>query len=136
MFFKNTAITRYISQKDKYNCGPVAIINYWKYLGFNVTYQDVKILSRVLGTEKPLIGTLYSRMEEILGKSWQRISVLNPPAIVALNNHYWFCANVHGDGTYLVINYIEGQTYGLISPEKMRSILKKAQVLLLGEYDV
>ncbi len=145
MLFKNTQILRsqidgniprYISQKDKYNCGPVAIVNYWKYIGLNVTYKDVKVLSRILGTEKFPIGTYWYAMANILGKVWKTISIeeLSTPAIFMDTDHFWFCSHKCNNG-YLAINYSKRQTYHIISKRRMKIILKKSEVLLLGDSD-
>ncbi len=147
MLFKNTQILRsqidgniprYISQKDKYNCGPVAIVNYWKYIGLNVTYKDVKVLSRILGTEKFPIGTYITILEKILCRSWSETNIPglkgNLPAIIMEGNHFWFCANKCSGG-FIVINYRDRQTYHFISYRRMVSILKKSRVILLGNSD-
>ncbi len=148
MIFKNTVLKRsnitgymprYISQKDKYNCGPVAIINYWKYLGLNVFYKDVKILSKILKTEYFPIGTYYFAMGAILGTIGKVISISklknNLPAIIVDGNHYWFCAYICSGG-FIVINYSGNKTYHFISTKRMKSILKKSEVFLLGENNV
>ena len=141
MTFKNTIIKRseiigymprYISQKDSFNCGPVAVINYWKYIGLNVSYKDVKILSRILGTEQFPIGTLDITMANIVNKTWKTVSELSLPAIVMNGNHFWFCAH-KCNGGFISINYCDRQTYHFISYRRMKSILKNAKVLLLGE---
>ena len=145
MFFKDTVLSRsdikgnmprYISQKDKYNCGPVAIVNYWKYLGLNASYKDVKILSKILNTETFPIGTYVSAMEAILNKVLKTVSILklrdNLPAIFSNDVHFWFCAD-KCNGWFIVINYCNRQTYHFISTRRMKSILKKFEVLLLRE---
>ncbi len=143
MAFKDTVIFRseisgkmpkYISQRDKCNCGPVAVINYWKYLGFRATYQDVKVLNRILETEKSPIGTYTIALANFLNKLWKTVSLdeLSLPAIFSDESHYWFCAH-KCTGGFIAINYCDRQTYHFISTRRMKSILKKAEVLLLGE---
>ncbi len=146
MFFKNTVIPRnqiigdmprYISQRDRYNCGPVAVVNYWKYLGLNVSYKDVKVLGRILETKRSPIGTYTIALANLLGKVWKNVSLeeLSLPAIVLYGNHYWFCAYKRNNG-FIGINYCDHETYHIISTRRMKSILKKAEVLLLGEANV
>ena len=145
MIYKNTAIPRtqirgdmprYISQKDRYSCGPVAVINYWKSLGLKATYQDVKSLQRVLETQEYPVGTYWYAMANILGTIWERVSLSkfrdSLPAIVKNDNHYWFCSNACNGG-FIAINYCDRQTYHFISRSRMVSTLKIAEVLLLGE---
>ncbi len=144
MIFKNTVIKRneivgymprYISQKDDCNCGPVAVINYWKYMGLNVSYKDVKVLGRILGTEQFPIGTHDIAMANILGGVWKTVLKLTLPAIIMIDNHFWFCPH-KCNGGFIAINYCDKQTYHFISNRRMVSILKKAEVILLGDNNV
>ncbi len=143
MVFRNTVIfreniggymPRYISQKDNCNCGPVAIINFWKYLELKATYKDVKVLNRILETEKSPVGTYTIALANLLGKVWKTVSLeeLSLPAIIQDGNHFWFCAYKCNNG-FIGINYCDHKTYHIISTRRMKSILKKAEVLLLGE---
>ena len=138
MVFKNTVISRenvegymprYISQRDKYNCGPVAVVNYWKYLGFRATYQDVKVLSKILGTEKFPIGTYITTLAAILGTTWEDGSLkkLRLPAIIQDGNHFWFCTYKCNSG-FIGINYCDHETYHIISTRRMKSILKNQEL--------
>ena len=143
MIFKNTVISRseiggnmprYISQRDRYNCGPVAVINYWKYLGLRATYQDVRVLGRILETERFPIGTYTIALANLLDKLWKTVSLekLRLPAIIQDGKHFWFCPH-KCNGGFIGINYCDHKTYHIISNRRMKSILKKAEVLLLGE---
>ena len=141
MPFKNTVldrkcingyVPRYISQRDSYNCGPVAIVNYWKFMGLKVSYKDVKIIGRMMGTKDKPRGTFAIDMAQMVGELWDAVSLegLKLPAIILDNNHYWFCPN-RCKGGFIGINYCDRETYHFISNRRMKSILKKAEVLLL-----
>lgn len=47
---------RFIKQRDKYNCVPLAILNAAKYWGIKCSYADVKDIGKAINTRKD--GTL------------------------------------------------------------------------------
>ncbi len=102
-------------------------------MGLNVCYKDVKVLSRILETEKFPVGTYDIAMANILGGVWKTvpISELSLPAII-MDDHFWFCPNKCDKG-FIAINYCDRQTYHFISNRRMVSILKNSRVLLLGD---
>ena len=135
MFFPDTEIERsqligkiprYLSQKDKSSCGPIAVINYWKTYGLKVGYKDLKVLRRILATTKA--GTFDDKIAGLFGKDWKSVSLLKPPAIVMEDNHYWLCSH-KCTGGFIGINYCNRITYHFISNRRMKSILKRSKVL-------
>lgn len=47
-------MTRYCRQRDKFRCGPIALLNTMKWVGLpNVTYQDVFRISKMCGCTPP-----------------------------------------------------------------------------------
>jgi len=124
---KGTWIPRYIHQRDKRSCGPVAIINYWKFMGLKADYSDLRFLKKILGTNKD--GTTLTVMAAFLNRKWKKVDKIRCPAIVNDDTHFWFCP-YSCTGGYITINYGIG-TYHFISNRRMKSILKTSEVLLL-----
>jgi hypothetical protein len=135
MIFESTEINKprgspkYVTQQDDHSCGPVAVINYWKYCGLNVSYRDLKILSRILRTGP--WGTYNDRMSSIFGVKWKRKrSEPVPPFIVRSDNHFWFCP-CEIKGGFLAINYSDHIVYHKITKSMMINIIGVSEVLEL-----
>ena len=43
---------RYLNQKDDYSCGPIAIVNAFKWLGYSATTKDLIVLRKVCELDK------------------------------------------------------------------------------------
>lgn len=46
---KSSRLPRFTQQRDKCSCGPVAILNYYKWLGIRYTYKHIKKIKEDLG---------------------------------------------------------------------------------------
>ena len=136
-------VSRYCKQKDRYNCGPVAVLNYWKYCDFNVTYSDIKIISKLLKPTRKT-GTLVSYMERLLNNRFHKCSwwalkkhLDRGPAIILEDNHYWFAHSLldNEEGkTVGVLAVNRGLfTYDCVYIDSMKKILKSGEVLLCQE---
>jgi hypothetical protein len=134
---------RYICQRDKCNCGPVTIINYWKWCGFKVGIKDLRFFSRILESGIRPRGTYEDDMERIFNQKWQKVTwkrfynhLLNVGPIIVLEDHrhYWFAPNFiefkNGVMNVLGINYVSGQTYHIIPFNEMKRVLRKSLVIL------
>ena len=45
-------MTRFCKQRDEYSCGPVAILNLYKWIGVDYKYSDLPWLQLMCGTNK------------------------------------------------------------------------------------
>lgn len=43
---------RYLNQRDDYSCGPIAIVNAFKWLGYSATTKDLTVLRKVCELDK------------------------------------------------------------------------------------
>ena len=65
---------RFIKQRDTFSCGPIAIINIYKWAGYLYSYKEVKYISKLIGTCPPhfvvgLTGTWSTPIDQHLKKS-------------------------------------------------------------------
>ncbi len=129
---KPKGLPKYVSQHDGYSCGPIAIINYWKYCGLDTSYKDLKVIRKILRTRS--WGTTYSRMSRIFGVKWKKkrcIKTLTFPFIVRYKNHFWFCPSKIKGG-FLAINFANNQVYHRLTISKMKDVIKWGKVLELS----
>ncbi len=54
---------RYLNQKDTYSCGPIAIVNAFKWLGYSATSKDLPVLSEVCKLDKKY-GTTIQNLDK------------------------------------------------------------------------
>jgi|3_EtaG_2_1085321.scaffolds.fasta_scaffold02560_19 hypothetical protein len=63
---KRPKSVRYISQRNRYSCGPIAILNIMKWAGYDVTYKYLGTLKKYCGTTRQ--GTKESGLVSGLNK--------------------------------------------------------------------
>jgi hypothetical protein len=134
---------RYLRQRDHYSCGPVALINYHKWLGLPATGRQLKRYQRICKCRRPN-GTHPHGFSTAVGKTHHFVSYQNFKkylqcggcaiinAKVPSGRHYFFVAGIaqRSDGkiSFLAVNYCVDETLTLISWAEMRSILRRSFV--------
>ena len=129
---------KYVKQRDQYTCGPVALLNLDKWRGLSPTYKDLPRYKRLCKTDST--GTQPRQFEKVVGKRGRKLSysqIKKHPGAFILNTkwpedggHYFLVLGWATDGTHfgwLCVNYLEGQTYVLISPATMKWLLKRSR---------
>jgi hypothetical protein len=137
----NGNIPRYIKQRDKFRCGPVAVINYWKAIGLGATYYDIKSLSKILKTES--VGTFQDNLERIIGVKFRqgkwgefkRHLLKSKTVILSYGDHYYFipCFLMKDNKINHVLVVNDGCTYSTITIKKVKSLLSRSEMLLCPE---
>lgn len=117
LFYFEGIMPRYAKQRDKYCCGPVAILNALKWSGQNVAYEkNIRALKALTG-QTPKHGTsntnLYRALRVIGGKIFQsmRIRPRLRPTLPEIEEHVR-----KGGAVLLQYNWIDKN--GSQSPEK------------------
>jgi hypothetical protein len=136
-------MTRFLAQRDEYSCGPIAIINALKWLGYAFTGADLPKLRRWCQTDKYL-GTPTKSMTATLAKLGIKSTLKYRITFSELNmylkqgkcviigsygfgknkddGHWYFVPEKSGDG-FRVIN-LEVQNNTVISKEELKRVLK------------
>lgn len=118
---------RYVSQRDSYSCGPIAIINTLKFLGINITYKALPYI-RMLCNCKINYGTDEEDIENVLKMFGIRFKGIHHPTLkeidkhiecggaILLNysfgidiGHYTLCIG-RNKTNYFLVNDMEGKT--------------------------
>lgn len=77
-------MTRYIKQRNYFECGPVAIINALKWLGFNAQGCHVKHTRKECGTDKD--GTTSEAMRKVIDTHIHRNTYVECPTLAMLDS--------------------------------------------------
>lgn len=136
-------MVRYIRQRDKFRCGPVAVVNARKWRGECATYDDVLKLSKRWGLSRQALASdkLVQKALRIRGKilteSEVRSAVAAGHAVVVstlyavddqLRGHTWFCPGfVTFEGKpagYFGVGVFEGESRSLVSWADMERMLR------------
>lgn len=106
---------RYIKQRNPLQCGPVAVLNYWKWRGDNVTAKDLKRAAKTCGYE-PRLGTPCKNMTRVLGKrprraTWGQIKrALAAGKIIFIEE---FCPRIDAKHSWLIIGQVTDKPWVL-----------------------
>lgn len=81
-------MTRYISQRDKYNCGPIAVMNALKWAGENITYDELEQFKVLCKCNRHTGGTEWAKLTTAVRKQQSIIlsEVINKPSIKQIDN--------------------------------------------------
>lgn len=128
--------TRYLRQPDHYCCSAIALLNLDKWRGIKVTKKNLPQYKRLCKTD-PITGTQRKQFNLVAGKRGRKLSYgdLKKHNGAIILESWWpdgwtHCYLILGWATdgkhfgWLAVNYIEGTTYSLISPAKMKWHLK------------
>jgi len=128
---------RFITQRDKYSCGPVAVINYWKWVGLPARIQDLRFVKRILKS-KIQSGTANDKIAKMVGGYWEPVAwtkfynylKAHNSALITHKKHCWFVPCLLNKERVLHINY-NAMTYTSLTIKETQKIIKTAQVILL-----
>ena len=132
---------RFCKQRDRYSCGPVALLNIDKFYGELVAYRDLPYY-RALVDCTPSKGTLTSSMSDVLGRArrkgwkktkeflsdgWSCLVIQTGDGIAGRPGHYSIVIRDR-HGTYVLVNHRRGQGYAsvIISWQELFWLWKKA----------
>lgn len=86
-------MARYVKQRDKYSCGPAAIMNVLKWAGVKFSYREkIEVLQEVCGC-KPGRGTMHQNFDQALRWAvWEvedalRIRRVRRPKLCQIEKH-------------------------------------------------
>lgn len=146
---------RFIKQRDTFSCGPVAMINLYKWAGFPFTYKDVKPMQKVLGTGKPSgVTGLCGTFSHVIEKELENCDLIDykryyygssPGAYKKMEKHlddggcciinvYWnnggghyFLVIAHTKNKYVTVNYAEGRnTVMFVDKKQLQKYMKNS----------
>ena len=128
-------MTRFCKQRERYACGPVALLNIDKFFGRRVTYQHLPRYSKRI-EYKPGIGSLTRMMSKILGRAtrmpWKKAKqfLKDGGCIVVQNKQkkghfYLIVTNYYGD-VGAVNLYRNGPTAIRVTSQRAARMLKTA----------
>lgn len=138
---------RYARQLDGYSCGPVAIINAMKALGYKYTLKDVKRIGRLCETCKvkgtgtlPIFHFLRNQglsvrlrygikskdIKKELGKGNIVIACGSGFGKDKKCDH-WFLIDGFSEGKFTVINYYDNEAVSLIDTETLSKTFVKPE---------
>ena len=85
-------MTRYLRQRDKYSCGPVAIMNIFKWLGYNVNYtKEIEWFREITKCKEDgiLYGTTFGYMTKALKmfKNLFTVRYIRKPTVLLMVEH-------------------------------------------------
>ena len=143
-------MTRFLKQPDNYSCGPVALLNLDKWRGIKVTHEDLPRYKRLCCANFQY-GTFKSQMTKIVGKRGRRLSyeqfashkgaaIINCRYRDGKGGHYFLvigrCKGIHDNRRtwrygWVAVNF--SNTVDVLSPDEMRSILKRSRVWTFGK---
>jgi len=141
---------RYIKQRDKYACGPIAIMNVLKWAGAKITYNShfkhIKKISNcgISGTDYDGIVKVvksYKKLFDVLECHFIYISdidyyIKNRGSIIleyyykdlesfdGYSGHYVFISGKLGKHYLVVNNYREGKALQICSRRKLKTMIK------------
>lgn len=132
---------RFCRQRDKYSCGPVALLNIDKFFGRRVTYQHLPRYSKRTKC-KPVTGTKTKIMSKILGRatrrSWKKAKqfLTDGGCIVVLSQwevngeqmgHFYLMVTNYCNDIGVVNLYRDIYTAIRVTPQRAARILKTAE---------
>jgi hypothetical protein len=127
---------RFLQQRDSYSCGPIAIINLFKWCGMRAGKKDIPLFRRMLGTNIPF-GTKQGSMSRLLKHTIDRriakVKLVKHISFGELKKamkagacaiahwtylidgkyegHYAFMAERTSSGTWVVANEVPGELF-------------------------
>lgn len=120
---------KFCKQKNKYSCGPIAIINIAKHLGLNLTYKKHYYLIKTL-CKCDKTGTSIEDFEntlKILPVKINQPTNINKINIVITNKHAFIITN-ETDNYFKVQNY-SNPKIKLLSKESLQSLLNDSTTI-------
>jgi hypothetical protein len=134
---------RWLRQRDKFSCGPIALINLDKWRGKSVTNRDLPRYQRRCSCRHPR-GTVIANFSRIVGRPHYRLNyrrfkqhlLSGGTAIINIVwaygvGHFFFVRGVaeRNDGRrgFLAVNFIEGETLTLLSWQLMVAMLREGR---------
>lgn len=129
-------MVRYIGQRDRYSCGPIALMNAAKWAGCRVTMSDHGVIVRMCETSYE-VGTAYAAIDRVLREHMDELVSVkrkSRPVVSVVLDHlvddtraailcYWYrrsgevvghYAFIPGpldvDGNLTIINALKGHT--------------------------
>lgn len=118
-------MTRYIKQRDKYNCAPVALLNALKWVNEDVTYKSLKQLRKACKCTKPGGGTRSNHFTTALRKDKRLVlsRTVKQPTLkeidtwvekgnVVILRYSWWKAGHYKPVNQYVEHHIEGRWIG------------------------
>lgn len=133
---------RFLKQKDRFRCGPVALVNALKWSGKKSTSKDLIKISHLLKT-KPKTGTYIHNIEKVVDKFFKN-SMLEAPCLRTLDNHlaangailfsyahpekrkgHIFLIIKNTDKTYLAVNFSNKKTISIVCKTTIKSMVDK-----------
>lgn len=135
---------RYLKQRDPYCCGPVALLNYWKWYGHRVTFKGhFKLAAERCRYIKPN-GTYRNCLSKAVSKrqrkaTWLQVkrALLADKSIIVSTaypegGHIWFISNLLVDCKHVVaINYNYRHTYSVLPYQAVVALLRNSVVWFL-----
>jgi len=113
---------RFCKQRDKYSCGPIALLNIDKFYGERVTYADLPYYKKLVDC-KAKSGTQINRMSDVLGRArrkgwpktreflsdgWSCLVFQTGDGIAGRPGHYSIVIQDR-NGIYVLINHRRGK---------------------------
>lgn len=115
---------RFCKQRDKYSCGPIALLNIDKFYGESVVYIDLPYYQKLVDCRRKG-GTRTNRMSDVLGRAkrkgwpktkeflsdgWSCLVIQTGDGIAGRPGHYSIVIRDR-DGTYVLVNHRLGKGY-------------------------
>jgi len=126
---------RFCKQRDRYSCGPVALLNVDKFFGRRVTYANLPFYRLLVQCSKSQ-GTLRRSITRVLGRAARR-KWPNAKQFLQEGNCILIFDRWKGGGHYslvvmhgydiTLINHFEGECLTPISAAKASRLLKHAE---------
>lgn len=130
---------RYLKQLDAYCCGPIALLNCWKWHGHRVTLKrDFKRAAKHCRYVRP-VGTYRNNITKALNKqsrkaTWNQVkrALLDDKSIIVSTDHgdsghIWFVPHILvGSKQVVAVNFNYGHTYTVLSYQMVVSLLEKS----------
>ena len=126
---------RYCKQRDRYSCGPIALINIAKHFGQRATYQDLLWYQHLVDCTRP-DGTFSRNVSKVLGRATRRTwaqakQFLRVGNCIMVQNrrdhgHYYLMVMNWHDDIGIVNFYRHGETAAKISPRWAAQLLRHA----------
>ena len=126
---------RFCKQRDRYSCGPVALLNIDKFFGRRATYQDLPKYRKLVNC-RPRHGTSLHDMTIVLGRASQRSwkqakQFLQEGNCILLNTrwrasvgHYYLMVMHNYD--IQIVNFFSDRSTVSINSQRASRLLKQA----------
>lgn len=141
---------RYLTQRDRFRCAAIAVINALKWQGKRATYEDALRLSKQWGITRQapasdeMIQKALRLPCKILTEKQVRSAIEAGHAVIVstfftvngiLRGHAWFCPGFITFGgkpvEYFGVNVFEGEARSLVSWADMEKILRLGSVWVI-----